>query len=365
MGCGSSAQPIEDTKASAKDPEKPPTDPAPEPAPTEGPESPQSPVPSPSPPNINSPVPGARRKSSGQEHTLLPDDQAFDPAPVPPSGDLGFAVNEEDEFKCIDMDAPRSAKAFVSQPQSPFSTTLTAESKLPVGAQSKRRFRKRSVNLHPLPDNQLATVRQSFDQIDSAGTGFIAPQQLKDLLKANYKPSEVETSQVLEWLDTKGTGHVEFNEYLIGMASVMSNAGIAKEAGIEQAREALSMEMQRMTQMKASHKEGDGEVPTFNLENVAAAHDIVGEANIEKMKERWNSLDTENKGYLDREQIKELIRLTYVPSVATMEAFMRVFTLSEKGIARDDFVQGMTLLHGDFSYVMPHGGQAHSSVRLN
>ena len=38
--------------------------------------------------------------------------------------------------------------------------------------------------------------------------------------------------------------------------------------------------------MKASHKEGDGEVPTFNLENVAAAHDIVGEANIEKMKVR-------------------------------------------------------------------------------
>ena len=117
---------------------------------------------------------------------------------------------------------------------------------------------------------------------------------------------------MLEWLDSSGTGHVDFDEYLIGMASVMSNAGIAKDAGeyftgypphsvfivdveinhstqgwctgIEEAREALSMEMQRMSQLKASQKLGNGEVPKFNLENVGAAREIVGESNIEKMK---------------------------------------------------------------------------------
>ena len=163
MGCGSSAQPVEDRKCEDQDsnsgPNKPTADPD---ASAAG--SPPS-VPLSNPPAIDSP--GAHR-SSGTTHELLPDDQAFDPVPAP---DLGFAVNEEDEYKCIDMDAPRSSKAFVSQPQSPFSTTTE---KLPVGAQSKRRFRKRSVNLHPLPDHMLATVRNSFDAIDTEGTG--APQ---------------------------------------------------------------------------------------------------------------------------------------------------------------------------------------------
>merc|ERR1711934_1220360 len=120
---------------------------------------------------------------SGEEHQLLPDDQAFDRGPAFQAGEMGFMVNEDD-FQCIDMDAPRSSKAFVSQPASPLMPSPVNE-KLPVGAQSKRRFRKRSVNLHPLPDGQLDVVRASFDKVDIDNTGYISQESLKVMLKSN------------------------------------------------------------------------------------------------------------------------------------------------------------------------------------
>lgn len=273
---------------------------------------------------------------------------------------MNFASNEEDPFQCIDMDQPRSGRAIVS-PHSPVLLSPTS-TKLPVGAQSKKRFRKRSVALHPLPDEQRELVRASFDAADTEGTGYITREALASMLKANYQPSEVETTQVMQWIDVSGNGLVDFPEYIICMASVMVQNDVDKSEGIDRAREALSFEMQRMNSSMKRAQEGAEEVPKLDLDKVEHAKEIVGEKNLEAMEARWKSLDTENRGYLDRDQVKELIRLTYVPSEGTIDGFMRVFTQTERGISREDFLQGMTLLYGDFSYMMPN---MHSSVRMS
>jgi len=336
MGCGASSQPIEESSQ-----------------PIEGKAAP-IPVPTPAIPLAAAPPLDETNRRDSTDPPFLPDDKAFDMMP-------GMSINEEEDFQCIDMDAPGSRKAFVSQPTSPLFPLSPTAAKLGVKGQSKRRFRKRSVNLHPLPDEQLKLVRESFDLADPASTGFITRDALKTMLKQNYQPSEAETLRVLRWFDLTGTGKVEFSEYAIAMASVMTQAGIGKEAGIEEAREALSFEMQRMNvSITKSRAGGAEELPSFNLDNTEHAFEIVGEANLDKMKTRWESLDIEKRGYLELDQIRELIRLTYVPPAATVESFCRVFTTTaDHGISRHDFEQGMTLLYGDFSYAF-----SQSSVRL-
>jgi len=293
------------------------------------------------------------RKMSG----TLDDSAAFDgpppatksktPRPVPVDTSSAqvstYSTNEEDEYQCVDMDSPGAMKKS-GRHTGPASMGHTGNS-MKVGTQSQRRFRKRSVNMEMLDDEALGRIRASFDAIDEKGTGYILPDQLSDILKANYQPSEVETNQVHSWLDRSSDGKVTFEDYVVVMASVMEKAGINQEQGIEAAREALSFEMQRRSEAECA-------TPAPTNASVNAAQEIVGEENLRKMKERWTILDTAEQGYLEKEQVKELIRLTYVPQQAVIEAFMRVFQFNENGIARNDFVQGMTLLNGDFSFAI-------------
>lgn len=269
-------------------------------------------------------------------------------ATMPPPDAQLYSTNEEDDFQCIDMDTPngvskKSARMNASLTRMDSSSTLGMQ----VGTQSQRRFRKRSVNMEMLSPEQLTTIRDSFDSVDVQGTGYISTPNLAEILKANYRPSEVETRQVHSWLDRSGDGKVCFDDYVVVMASVMEKSGVRQEQGIEAAREALSFEMQRRS---AAGAQCDTPAPTSA--SVKAAEEVVGADNQRKMQERWAVLDTSQQGYLEKEQVRELIRLTYVPSEATISAFMRIFTFSEEGLSRDNFVQGMTLLNGDFSFAI-------------
>ena len=86
------------------------------------------------------------------------------------------------------------------------------------------------------------------------GSGYILPDQLSDILKANYRPSEVETNQVTQrtgreqqlryvqvhsWLDRSSDGKVYFEDYVVVMASVMEKAGINQEQGASRAAAAV------------------------------------------------------------------------------------------------------------------------------
>jgi len=267
---------------------------------------------------------------------------------IPPPDVQLYSTNEEDDFQCVDMDAPsgvskKSARMNASLTRMDSSSALGMQ----VGTQSQRRFRKRSVNMEMLSPEQLTTIRDSFDSVDMQGTGYISTADLAEILKANYRPSEVETRQVHSWLDRSGDGKVCFDDYVVVMASVMEKSGVQQEQGIDAAREALSFEMQRRS---AAGAQCDTPAPTSA--SVKAAEEVVGADNQRKMQERWAVLDTSQQGYLEKEQVRELIRLTYVPSEATIKAFMRIFTFSEEGLSRDNFVQGMTLLNGDFSFAI-------------
>jgi len=219
---------------------------------------------------------------------------------------------------------------------------------VPVGAQGKKRFRKRSVNITTLPDDQLKAVEAKFAEIDKDGTGFIHRKDVALVLKEGYKPSELEVQEVMQWMDSSGDDQVDFNEYMVAMASVMTKEGLNQDADIETARAALSREMQTL-------KEGQQKnTMKASPDNIANAKKVIGDTNLSHMEARFRSLDTAEKGFLSRDEVRELVKLTYVAAEENISMFMKFFNEkdTERGISLEEFKHGLTLLYGDFSFAI-------------
>jgi Ca2+-binding EF-hand superfamily protein len=260
---------------------------------------------------------------------LLPEEAAFDPV--------------------TDMDAPKQPRKFSQDPsRSPVASPSEAP-QLPVGASGKRRFRKRSVNITTLPDDQLKAVEAIFDDIDKEKTGFISRKDVATVLKENYHPSDREVQEVMRWLGDDTKCAVSFNEYSVAMATSMTNANLNDSTDIETARAALSAEMVKLGK---DTENVEKILPTD--ENVKNARTVIGETNIAHMEARFKGLDTDGKGFLNQDEVKELVRLTYVAPEENINTFMKFFheNSTEAGISREEFKHGLTLLYGDFTFVL-------------
>merc|ERR1712166_1430369 len=137
------------------------------------------------------------------------------------------------------------------------------------------------------------------------------------------------------------------------MASVMTKANLSDDVHIETARAALSIELGRLAKL-----EGTQHTPLSPLvateENVRNATTLIGETNIQEMQARFKGLDIDAKGFLNQEEVKELVRLTYVAPEENITTFMKFFHEKSNvvGITKDEFKHGLTLLYGDFTFVL-------------
>lgn len=265
----------------------------------------------------------------------------------------GLLPNSEAFDEVVDMDAPKPGHE---------RRTEASVNPVPPGAQGQKRFRKRSVNITTLPDDQLKAVCETFRQCDKENTGSISRADVAQILKENYTPTAAEVDEVMQWMDSAGNGNVSFDEYTVAMASVLTKSGLGEEDSIETARAALSNEMQA----RAKEKEKAGvESPgsqlkrvgslTSSEENVKNAVILIGEEKLGHMRTRFDTLDSESKGFLEQEQVQQLVKLTYVAPEHSIESFMRFFTVSTDGadsITLDSFTHGLTLLYGDFTFVL-------------
>ena len=204
---------------------------------------------------------------------LLPDSEAFG------DGDV------------VDMDSPKNERR-TEAPIAPIAP----------GKQGQKRFRKRSVNITTLPDDQIAMVEETFKAVDKTGSGSISREDVAQVLKENYCPTGAEIAEVMQWMDATGDGHVTFNEYSVAMASVLTKTGLGAEDSIETARAALSAEMQKLSAAKTAEEDKVGKMGATE-ENVKNAHVLIGEEKLGHMKVRFETLDTEKKGFLTQEQV--------------------------------------------------------------
>ena len=136
------------------------------------------------------------------------------------------------------------------------------------------------------------------------------------------------------------------------LASVLTKTGLAEASpDIEAARAALSGEMQKLVKDKTAEDDKVTKMES-TAENVKNAQTVIGQENLEHMKQRFDSIDTESKGFLTSEEVKTLVKLTYVAPDHAISSFMNFFNADGKGITKDEFKHGLTLLYGDFSFAL-------------
>ena len=204
-------------------------------------------------------------------------------------------------------------------------------------------------------------VEETFRACDKDNKGSISRSDVAQILKESYQPTTAEVDEVLQWMDSAGDGKVTFDEYTVAMASVLTKSGLGEEDSIETARAALSKEMQKLSADKEAQKgKADQDLKRVGSmaateENVSNARILIGEEKLGHMRVRFDTLDTDSTGSLERAQVEQLVKLTYVASENSINAFMNFFTVSTDGsdeITLDSFKHGLTLLYGDFTFVL-------------
>jgi len=258
------------------------------------------------------------------------------------------SAQEDPSFGCTaDMDAPGTPK---SQPAG-----------RRFGGAEVRRFRRRSTApiekdgfVSPERQQQLTLIIDAWnmlctDQSVPAEEATLHIDQVAQIVKSNYTPSAVEIDRVMMWLDTSKDGLVSFDEYCVGMAGVMTAAGLSS-ADVKEAKEALSADIAQVIFPEGVVAEA-AEVAHSPLA-IEAVRGILGPELLEWMRTNFDSADTNGSGELDSEQLTELIKQTYVPRGNHLDKFMKwfQFDFETKLIKKPDYIDGMFKLQADLSF---------------
>jgi len=273
----------------------------------------------------------------------------------PTSDDLEFDAAMFDEaIEIQDMDIPKKSrmKSSLSLPDSPPPSTNSPGSQL-----DRQRYRKKSVNMQLDAPSAEAVAQMSslFNQYCNSDNA-ISQDILMDVLTKEYRASEVESNFILVWFDMSGNGKVSFDEYAVAMASVLKAAELTAACGIDVARDALMTQMERVIEEggdSASERKGcigaflDGR--PYGEEVVEEAKAALTDTLLPHMRERFDSFDQDQDGFLILQELRELLKVGYKPSSKRLNKLSRYFETdaSDRTIGEEAFVHGMMNLSED------------------
>lgn len=269
-----------------------------------------------------------------------------------------YAPMQDDDFGvCVDMDAPAQTK-----------------SKRKYGGLRSGRFRRRSMQDYVTGDGgnadmeQLTLMNEWWDEV-SQGAQEINREQLEQILKANYTPSQAEVNAVLEWLDVSEDGLVSFDEYCVGMAKVCERANITAEDGVAAATSAMADGLAALLSAESNVAVANvgnfqetpvefmrmpSKVQYCDEKTTEASKERLGPELLEWLKEHFDAVDTETTGQLKTAQVELLVMATYAPRGQHLQRFMKWFAhainLETNMITKEDYLDSMVKLQSDLNY---------------
>lgn len=269
----------------------------------------------------------------------------------PPADDfvakmMAEALKDDDLGATTNMDSPGVSKSSPKERR--------------FGGAQVKRYRRRSTDsvvgtkekqqyLHMV----LTTWRDIADGKDSIHFNEVA-----QVVKDHYQPSIPEIQRVTMWLDTSQDGLVSFDEYCTGMAGVMRAAGLTAMDGLDGATEALADDLANVMNPDSVVMEGNRpESPRKESlsELIEEVRSLLGEEVVGWLRTNFDQADSTKSGELSREELIELIKLTYVPRGAHLEKMMKWFEISDREtmlVTKEAFMNGFYQLAEDLSFVL-------------
>jgi hypothetical protein len=149
----------------------------------------------------------------------------------------------------------------------------------------KPKGRKRSVNVCALDDEAIKMLEANFDKYDTDNSGTLTMDEIPDLIKHSYTPTQEETERIFRLLNCKEDETIAFSEFLHGFFRVYAALVIdPSQRDFEALYSEFSAElhyMARQETFRTSHP-----IP-YSEENVASEKVELGEEWVSTLQERY------------------------------------------------------------------------------
>jgi calcium-dependent protein kinase len=144
-----------------------------------------------------------------------------------------------------------------------------------------------------LDESQIKNLRTVFLQLDDNGDGLLSVQEMRDgLAKAGLKDIPPDLQQIMEQVDSDGSGVIDYTEFLA--------ATLDKKAYIQ--------EDVCWSAFRVFDRNGDGKISMAELEQCLAGGDVEAAMGANAVKELMKEVDTNGDGEIDFQEFMQMMR---------------------------------------------------------
>jgi len=144
-----------------------------------------------------------------------------------------------------------------------------------------------------LDESQIKNLRSVFLQLDDNGDGLLSVQEMRDgLAKAGLKEIPPDLQQIMEQVDSDGSGVIDYTEFLA--------ATLDKKAYIQ--------EDVCWSAFRVFDRNGDGKISMAELEACLQGGDVEAAMGANAVKELMKEVDTNGDGEIDFQEFMQMMR---------------------------------------------------------
>eukprot|EP00746_Dinoflagellata_sp_MGD_P158868 gnl/MRDRNA2_/MRDRNA2_86576_c0_seq17.p1 gnl/MRDRNA2_/MRDRNA2_86576_c0~~gnl/MRDRNA2_/MRDRNA2_86576_c0_seq17.p1 ORF type:complete len:505 (+),score=116.36 gnl/MRDRNA2_/MRDRNA2_86576_c0_seq17:88-1602(+) len=144
-----------------------------------------------------------------------------------------------------------------------------------------------------LDESAIKNLRSVFLQLDDNGDGLLSVQEMRDgLTKAGLKEIPPDLQQIMEQVDSDGSGVIDYTEFLA--------ATLDKKAYLQ--------EDVCWSAFRVFDRNGDGKISMAELEQCLAGGDVEAAMGASAVKELMKEVDTNGDGEIDFQEFMQMMR---------------------------------------------------------
>merc|ERR1712151_777968 len=163
------------------------------------------------------------------------------------------------------------------------------------GFRSQNKLKKAALHIiaGQLNEDQIKNLREMFMSLDKNGDGLLTATEMKEgLAKAGLKDIPADLQQIMEEVDSDGSGVIDYTEFL---AATLDKKVYMKEDVCWSA-------------FRVFDRNGDGKISPEELKAVLGDEDVAAQVGGETIAKMMKDLDTSGDGFIDFQEFMEMMK---------------------------------------------------------
>mmetsp|Transcript_49473 Transcript_49473/g.80184 ORF Transcript_49473/g.80184 Transcript_49473/m.80184 type:complete len:503 (-) Transcript_49473:95-1603(-) len=163
------------------------------------------------------------------------------------------------------------------------------------GFRSQNKLKKAALHIiaGQLNEDQIKALRDTFMQLDTNGDGLLTPAELKEgLAKAGLKEIPPDLAQIMEDVDSDGSGVIDYTEFLAATLD----------------RRQYMQEDVCWSAFRVFDRNGDGRISPEELKQVLCSSDVEEALGAQQVVELMKEVDDNGDGHIDFQEFMQMMK---------------------------------------------------------